>query len=591
MNVSLRTRFIALFTLLAVIPLVGVGIFAYVQSLRAVETLVSTQVGEISRNAARQVEDRYALHRSNLLLLGQNAETQRLFQAHDGGAPIPMREALATAGPYLDSFWEALGGSYQWIEIRHRSGEVLYRLGEDPGADSSGEVIPHGVGGLRLEEPITDSETGAEIGVVVAALVPGAIVPYPALETRFGSSGYSVMVDRGAGRVLYHPSHAQSQKGLSELAGPGGWGIDPSVLDEPEGTFTYREADTLRVASFRSLGSPAWTVMASASIDEFGDPFLRARGWNLSLTLLLALAVAGAYTLLTRRATRSLVALTRAADRVGTGDLDPELPEPGGDEVGRLTRAFRVMVDRVRESMRQMEASRQMAAVGQFASQISHEIRNPLTSMNLNLQGLRRDVEAGRIPQESARPVELCLKEVQRLDRVVGGVLSLARPPSGERRRCSIHEVLRHVLDVVDEQLSRRKMEVRMDLRAADDIVLGDPEALESLFLNLCLNAIEAMSDGGQLQVASEALAGSESRASMIRVRVADTGPGIPSHLREEIFQPFFSTKKDGTGLGLSLAARIAENHNGALTLVESGTGGGAEFALELPLAKDEDRR
>ena len=135
------------------------------------------------------------------------------------------------------------------------------------------------------------------------------------------------------------------------------------------------------------------------------------------------------------------MALTEAADRVGAGDLSPELPEDGEDEVGRLTRAFRVMVDRVRESLRQMEASRQMAAVGQFASQISHEIRNPLTSMNLNLQGLRREVESGKIPADSSRPVELCLKEVQRLDRVVRGVLNLARPPSEDMMPCSLHGV------------------------------------------------------------------------------------------------------------------------------------------------------
>jgi signal transduction histidine kinase len=85
---------------------------------------------------------------------------------------------------------------------------------------------------------------------------------------------------------------------------------------------------------------------------------------------------------------------------------------------------------RVRVGLQQMEAGRQMAAVGQFASQISHEIRNPLTSMNLNLQGLQRDVENGRIPPESARPVELCLKEIHRLDGVVSGVLNLARPSS-----------------------------------------------------------------------------------------------------------------------------------------------------------------
>jgi signal transduction histidine kinase len=588
---SLRTRFIALFTLLAVIPLVGVGIFAFVRSLRAVEALVATQVEEIARYAARQVGERYTLHQSNLLLLAQNSETQELFTAQASGDPVRLQEALATAGPYLDYAWQVLGTAYEWIEIRRPSGEVLYRLGTTPGGSDPSfpeSTAPTGTRWLTLEEPVLETGTQREIGTVMAAVIPDAILPYDALETRFGSSGYSVVLDRGTGRVLYHPRHALWQRNLSELTGPTGWDLDPAFLDQSEGTFTYWEADSLRVAYFQSLRSPPWTVLATGSVDEFGAPFLRARTGNLVLILFLALAVAGAYALLTRRATRSLVALTQAADRVGAGDLNPELPEAGGDEVGRLAGAFRVMVERVRESLRQMEASRQMAAVGQFASQISHEIRNPLTSMNLNLQGLKRDVERGRIPKESARPVELCLKEVQRLDRVVGGVLSLARPPAGAREACSIHAVIHQVLDVLQEQFVRGKVEVETDLRADEDTVRGEPEALEALFLNLSLNAVEAMPQGGRLRLSTEPMEGPGAQPG-IRVRVADDGPGIPPQVREEIFGPFFTTKKDGTGLGLSLAARIAENHGGDLKLLDpSERIRGSEFAVELPIARNE---
>jgi signal transduction histidine kinase len=208
--------------------------------------------------------------------------------------------------------------------------------------------------------------------------------------------------------------------------------------------------------------------------------------------------------------------------------------------------------------------------------------------MNLNLQGLKRDVESGRIPRESARPVELCLKEVQRLDRVVGGVLSLARPPSGAREPCSIHAVIYHILDVIREQLARGKVRPETNFGAEMDTVLGETEALEALFLNLSLNAVEAMPHGGRLRISTEPLKGPGGKPG-IRIRVADEGIGIPRQTREEIFKPFFSTKKDGTGLGLSLAARIAENHGGDLRLVDSsGAAGGSEFAVELPLATDE---
>ena len=568
---SLRTRFIALFTLLAVIPLVGVGIFAYVRSMRAVEALVATQVEEIARNTARRVGESYALHESNLLLLAENEETQGLFDAQATGDSARIQAALTTAAPYLDYAWQMMGGAYEWIELRHRSGEVLYRMGEDPGGAApgmGGPSSPEGSGWLTLQETIHDSG-GSRLGAVVVAVTLDAILPYGALETRFGSSGYSVVLDRAAGRVLYHPRHAFWRRTVSELAGPEGWNIDRSLFERGEGSVVYRETDSTRVAFFVSLDAPPWTVLATGSVDEFGAPFARTRAGNLLVIVVLALAVATAYTLLTRRATRSLVALTRAADQVGAGDLNPELPEDGEDEVGRLTRAFRVMVERVRESLRQVETSRQMAAVGQFASQISHEIRNPLTSMNLNLQGLRRDVEAGRIPSDSSQPVELCLKEINRLDRVVGGVLNLARPPSTELEPCSIHDVINDAEGVLREQLRNAGVKVQTDFRADLDAVAGDAEALESMFLNLFLNAVEAMPDGGTLRIATGSVRRKDGGAG-ICIRVVDDGPGIPPETREEIFNPFFSTKKGGTGLGLSLAARIVEGHRGELTLAAS---------------------
>jgi signal transduction histidine kinase len=589
---SLRTRFIALFTLLAVIPLVGVGVYSYFRSMRAVEDLVATQVEEIARNAARQVEDRYAIHRSNLLLLADNDETRRLYGALSSGDPLGLQDAMSTAEPYLDYAWQVLGTDYEWIELRDREGQVIVRLGEDylgdaaPSADRPQAGAPQW---LILRETVDGLGDEDPAGEVVAAVLPDAILPLEALETRFGASGYSTVLDRESGRVLYHPRHTFWQGTLSEVAGPDGWGVDPAFLEEPEGTFTYREADSSRVASFVGLPSPPWTVIASGSADEFGAPFARTRTGNLVLILVLALVVAGAYALLARRATRSLVALTHAADRVGAGDLSPELPEEGEDEVGRLTRAFRVMVARVRESLRQMEASRQMAAVGEFASQISHEIRNPLTSMNLNLQGLRRDVESGGIPAESSRPVEICLKEVQRLDRVVTGVLDLARPPSMDQRACSLHRAIKEALEVLQEQLEQKNIVAQTEFDAESDVVHGDPEALKSVFINLFLNSAEAMEDGGALHVSTESMEWKGARHG-IRVRIADSGPGVPLEDRKEIFNPFFTTKKEGTGLGLSLAARIVEGHQGDLRLADSTeAGSGSTFVIELPLMLEEE--
>ncbi len=588
---TLRTRFFALFTLLAVVPLAAVAAFGFVRSMRAVESLVATQVGEIARSAARQLEDRYALHEANLLLLAQNAETQGLMGALAAGDSSAVVTARAVAIPYLDYAWQVLGVEYEWIELRDADGLVFHRMGEAPGVATAvpGMPAPAGPPGwILLREPIRVGGGEEAAGVVVAGVIPDAMLPFEALERRFGASGYSVVFDRSTGRVLHHPRHAYWQRSLAEVAGPSGWDVDLSVFDRPEGSITYREADSTRVAVFRSLDSPPWTVLASGSIDEFGAPFLQSRAANLLLILTLTVAVWIAYTLLSRRATRSLAALTVAADRVGAGDYAPELPQAGTDEVGRLTTAFGLMMAKVRESLQQIEASRQMAAVGQFASQISHEIRNPLTSLQLNLQGLRRDVERGAIPVESARPVELCLKEIQRLEGVVSGVLQLGRPHATASTLCSLHGVIGDALEVLHAQLEKLGVAVRSSLRADTDAVWGDAEALKSVFLNLFVNAADAMPAGGNLYVATEIVGGAGSRRR-VRVRVEDDGAGIHPEVREEFFKPFFSTKQGGTGLGLSLAARIVEEHRGQLTLADPAhSHRGTAFVVELPAASEE---
>ena len=105
---------------------------------------------------------------------------------------------------------------------------------------------------LTLREPILDGEGSREVGTVVAAVVPDAMLPFEALEPRFGASGYSVVCDRSTGRVLYHPRHAYAQRMIAELAGPEGWNVDPSVFEGREGAFTYREADSAPMRSSRA---------------------------------------------------------------------------------------------------------------------------------------------------------------------------------------------------------------------------------------------------------------------------------------------------------------------------------------------------
>jgi len=586
---QLRAKLILFFLLLAVVPLVAIGVFDYVRAMRALRELVGSQAGAIAERAASELRDRYALRESDLLLLAENTETQRLFRARNGARRAEVDAAWAAADAYLRGAWELFARSYVDVEFLDERGELVYRLGvfgerfavRGSDAAAAGEV-------LVVRRPIRDTRDGRPLGTLVASVRLGSLLPPEVLEARFGRSGYTTVLDRSSGRVVYHPLHAFSQRAVASLAGPEGWNIGAAILARASGSFVYRAGDTTRVASFVSVADPPWTVVSSGAVEEFAAPFTRTSFINLLLVLVVTVAASAVFVLFTRRSTRSLEALTAAADEVGAGNFAPDVPAAGRDEVGRLAGAFALMVAKVREMVHEIESSRHMAAVGSFAAQLSHEIRNPLTSLKLNLQSLQRDAAAGSLPESATRPVGICLREIERLDRVVGGALSLGRDAVLTRVPCSVHQILGDALDVVRAQLEQQRVALETSLLAPDDRVEGDPESLKAVFLNLFLNAAEAMPGGGRLSVSTERASGAPHSRDIIRVRVADTGSGVPAAARERIFEPFYSTKVQGTGFGLPVALRTVEEQGGRLRLADDDQGRGAVFLVELPLAAEE---
>jgi signal transduction histidine kinase len=581
---SLRTKLLYFFGLLAVFPLLAMGVLHYVQSLRTVERHIGTQVQLIAGRAAEELGRRHETHVSDLRLLAENAETQRLFRSLGSGRAGELAAARASAESFLETVWAGVSSYYRGAELRDVGGAVVIRLGDGVRGGRLASWPAPGPFPEQpiLEQPIIDESTGVRLGTVLAAPRLAELLPVEALETRFGSGGYSVVLDRSTGRVLHH-----SRGGRAPWTGvpdPAGAGFDPAspAFAAPAGELRFEQGDSTRLAAFVSLAAPPWTVVSVATLEEFSAPFERMRAVNLAVVLLVILAVAAASLLLVRRATRSLEELTRAAGEVSRGEFLPALPRPGADEVGRLSGAFATMVGRIRDMMAELQASRQMAAVGEFAAELAHEIRNPLTSVKLNLQRIDRAVAAEGGPAEAAAPLRIALREVGRLERVVRGVLHLGRPRPLERAAVSLHDVVREAVDAVRPEAEARDVTVATGLEAEADRVLADADQLRGALLNLLLNGIEAMPEGGRLTVTTGA-AGPDA----IAVTVRDTGPGIPAAVRAKLFRPFFTTKAEGTGLGLAMALRTAEEHGGRLELREDGAPGGgtgATFVLVLPL-------
>jgi signal transduction histidine kinase len=239
----------------------------------------------------------------------------------------------------------------------------------------------------------------------------------------------------------------------------------------------------------------------------------------------------------------------------------------------QLVCKVREVIARSQQQQQEMLRAEQLAAVGQLAASMAHEVRNPLTSIKLLVSAARRS----RSPQAlSAEDLEVIHSQVSRLEGRVQELLDSARPPEAVREECDLRGLVNHALDLVRARIQQLNVSLEVDLPDQPVLVRVDCDQFTSVLVNLFLNALDAMPQGGGLKV----VLGED--ATGIRLTVADTGPGIATAISDRLFTPFTSTKPTGTGLGLSISRRIVRDHGGTLT-GENRSEGGALFTIVLP--------
>ncbi len=215
-----------------------------------------------------------------------------------------------------------------------------------------------------------------------------------------------------------------------------------------------------------------------------------------------------------------------------------------------------------------------------LAAGLAHEIKNPLSTISLNLQLLledwQRDAASPR-EQRTLKRIKTLQRETSRLVALLEDFLRYARTINLELQPCDVNQLVRDLLDFIAPKVAQAGIQVRSILDASLAAIQGDPKLLKQAFLNLLINAQEAMPDGGELIVQTSAA------GPGVQVDITDTGVGIPDHQLGRIFNLYYSTKQDGSGLGLCTTKRILELHGGSIT-VESEVGKGTHFTVGLPL-------
>ncbi|MDX9788128.1 MAG: ATP-binding protein [Desulfobacterales bacterium] len=259
------------------------------------------------------------------------------------------------------------------------------------------------------------------------------------------------------------------------------------------------------------------------------------------------------------------------------------------NDISALHRSVRGLLEDVDTTRHELEKSREhllqsekLALVGKLAAGMAHSIRNPFTSVKMRLFSLSRAMELTETQREDLSVIS---EEIRHIDTIVQNFLEFSRPPRLQIQRISPSIVVNQALQLLVHRLKSYAVEVTVKRQELLPEILIDPEQLKEVFVNLIVNACEAMEHGGEIVITENVTTVSGLGKSAI-IEVIDNGPGIPETLRDKVFQPFFTTKDEGTGLGLAIAARIIEEHQGRIEVV-SPKDRGTTFSMVLPL---EDR-
>jgi signal transduction histidine kinase len=367
-------------------------------------------------------------------------------------------------------------------------------------------------------------------------------------------------------------------------------------------------------------------VRVVSSLDEAHSYLSKKKRWTYILTLSSIFLILVMLTLFFKRLVGNPIQkLVEAMNRAEKGDLEVEATILSGDELGEMGRHFNRMMKTIRdsheqnlqllsrvnkfneeltqkvetatsevkllhealiESQRQLSQSEKLAALGQVTAAIAHQIGTPLNSISGYIQLMLQD---GNLHPTDQHRLKIIESQLDRLADSFRKLLSYTSQPKPQLKPLNINEVIKELLPLSEPWLRARNISLHTSLSPDLPMVLGDSTHLQTLFLNLITNAIDAMPNGGQLTVTTRDSSLSKNKKG-VEIAIEDTGVGISEEVKKRIFDPFFTTKKigEGTGLGLSICEKIVKDHSGRLE-VKSEAGKGSTFSVFLPASQEEE--
>ena len=603
---NLQVKVTLAFLLVSLIPLGTASIFSVRTANDVVESIVQNQLENVAAEKQALLERWIAERKADLEVLA--------------GSALVKKMNPADVAAYFELVEEQYG-VYRRFIIAGLDGQIIYDSSRSSGVSCEGETwydeaaagrpymsdVALEVTGqesvFRLATPIRGSN-GRPDGVLCVVVSTRAILKR-VLRVQLGETGESYLVDRSGTFLAHKDPHRILKENIAQS------GSFLQIFRRAEGQPVYRDYRGIEVlGASRPLAGTDWYVVVEQDRDEaFASSYQLQRNIWVVITLTVVGAT-GFSALLAWYVASPIRRLSEAARTLARGDFENALLDARTtrrDEIGTLYAAFEHMADQLKDRHSRMETrmglteaelqkveaqlkgtleaaarSERLAALGHLASGVAHEIRTPLTSLKLFLQSVQEDIA---ISPEQSEDYEIAMRQVTRIEKTINRFLDFARPQEPILADLEFLELVDDVLEVIRPRANQQEVEISERITPELPRVQGDIRQVAAALVNLLVNALDAMPQGGRLTIAlsAETAEPSSTDPAWVRIDVSDTGSGIQEEDLDRLFEPFFTSKAAGSGLGLAIVKGTVERHAGTVC-VNSQLGAGTTFSVRLPV-------
>jgi len=580
----LSTRLLFTLTMLSALPLIVVGLFMRSVTQESISEVIRNQNSLIARRAANEIK--LFLNTPNTLLKIL-LETRDIIDMNPFTQKLILTKVITEYEPVFDRIFtiDSLG---QEIATSDFGPHETNYLDKDYFVETfEGQKYRPSVNFNEAQEPYVISSYPIRqfdqiVGVLVAEINLKSIWDLVD-DIKIGETGNAFVVS-GQDKLIAHPD---KKKVIDQSMV-----IDMEIIEEVKQTtessrvFNSPEGTSM-LGTFVYLHEFDWIIVIQQPVDEafsVASTMLYQVFGFVALVIIVAILLAY---LLEKRITFPLTTLMNGVKRYAEGDLNFRIKIEKYDEITLLAEEFNSMAGNLLENQLKLRRVERLAAMSKFATLVSHEIRNPLNSMNINMQILKREMESPSGDSEKKQKYfNIITSEINRMENLIKNFLMISRPPRVDFLPNDLHSILDEVILMHKANAEQQNVHIQKEYSNRKMMANVDRDQMKQVFHNIIINAFQAMPEGGDLTVRTS-IKRLRNRMDQIvrtiRIEFIDSGIGIPKDKIKEIFEVYYTMKKTGTGLGLAIARQIIEGHFGTIQ-VKSELGEGTRLIVDIPI-------